>query len=481
MAKQLGEYRKKRDFETTPEPSGKGPAKAAKGTARFVIQQHDASSLHWDLRLERDGVLASWALPKGIPQHPNSNRLAVRTEDHPLEYLEFHGEIPEGQYGAGTMEVWDSGTYVEEKFRDDEVIVILQGERANGRYVLFHTRGKDWMIHRMDPPADPSREPMPEGLMPMMACPGTLPTGEGWSYELKWDGVRVIAYCEGGHLRMESRNGTDVTPRYPEVRGLGRALGALDVVLDGVIVAFGEDGRPSFGRLQHRMHLASDSAVRRARKEIPATFAIFDLLWMDGHSLLSLPYSDRRRLLEQLDLNGPSWRTPARHEDGAALFEATAAQGLEGLVAKRSDSTYEPGKRTRAWVKVKHRQSQELVVGGWSPGEGGRSKSLGALLVGHYEDGELVYAGKVGSGFNEASLRDLTGRLAELGQPDSPFSPRKKTPKGTRFVRPELVAEVEFAEWTQAGTLRAPVFKGLREDVDPAQVVREPVPASATD
>lgn len=475
MAKDLGEYRQKRDFKSTSEPSGKAPKRAKDAAPRFVIQQHDASSLHWDLRLEKDGVLASWALPKGIPQHPKSNRLAVHTEDHPLEYIDFEGVIPEGEYGAGTMDVWDSGIYEEEKFREDEVMVVLHGERVEGRYVLFHTGGKNWMIHRMDPPADPGREPMPEGLAPMMATQGKLPEGGGWSYELKWDGVRVLGYCEGGHLRLESRNGNDVTPRYPELRALGRSLGALDVVLDGEVVAFGEDGRPSFGRLQHRMHLASEAAVRRARKEIPATFAIFDLLWMDGRSLLTLPYSDRRRLLDQLDLNGPSWRTPAAHEDGQALFEATAAQGLEGLVAKRTDSRYDPGRRTTAWVKVKHRLSQELVVGGWTAGAGGRAKSLGALLVGHWEGGELVFAGKVGSGFTEGVLDDLVARLGALGQRESPFSARKATPKGVNFVKPELVAEIEFAEWTRAGTLRAPVFKGLREDVDPAQVAREPL------
>ena len=476
MAKDLGEYRQKRDFKSTSEPSGKKPGRAGKGPPRFVIQQHDASSLHWDLRLEKDGVMVSWALPKGIPEHPKANRLAVHTEDHPLDYAGFEGVIPEGQYGAGTMEVWDRGTFDEEKFRKDEVIVVLHGERVQGRYVLFQTKGKNWMIHRMDPPSDPAREQMPEGLRPMSAVTGPLPTGDRFSYEIKWDGVRVLAYCEHGHLRLESRNGNDVSPRYPELRAFGRSMGSLDVVLDGEVVAFGESGVPSFELLQQRMHLGSEAAVRRAMKEMPVTFAIFDMLWLDGHSLMGLPYSDRRRLLEQLDLNGKSWRTPAAHDDGEVLLAATLQQGLEGVVAKRRDSTYDAGRRSQAWVKVKNRTSQELVVGGFTSGEGGRSTTLGALLVGHYERGKLRFAGKVGSGFSDAVLTDLLKRLTELEQDESPFEGRA-TPKGARFVAPELVAQVEFTEWTRSGTLRAPVFKGLRDDIDPDQVVREPVSA----
>ncbi|MEA2346570.1 MAG: bifunctional non-ous end joining protein LigD [Thermoleophilaceae bacterium] len=473
MAKDLGEYRQKRDFAKTTEPAGKAAKRSKKAAPRFVIQQHDASSLHWDLRLEKDGVMVSWALPKGIPEHPKANRLAVHTEDHPLDYAGFEGVIPEGQYGAGTMEVWDRGTFDEEKFRKDEVIVVLHGERVQGRYVLFQTKGKNWMIHRMDPPSDPGREQMPEGLRPMTAVTGPLPAGEKFSFEIKWDGVRVLAYCEHGHLRLESRNGNDVSARYPELRPFGRSMGSLDVVLDGEVVAFGPDGVPSFELLQQRMHLGSEAAVRRAMKEMPVTFAIFDMLWLDGHSLMGLPYSDRRRLLEQLDLNGKSWRTPAAHDDGEVLLAATLEQGLEGVVAKRRDSTYEPGRRSQAWVKVKNRLSQEFVVGGWTQGEGGRASSLGALLVGVQGEGGLTFAGKVGSGFNEALLKDLTAQLKDLARPESPFSGRA-TPKGANFVEPELVAQVEFTEWTRSGTLRAPVFKGLRDDIDPADVVREP-------
>jgi len=474
MVDRLKAYRAKRDLDTTPEPAGGVAAGPKEETPRFVIQEHHASHLHWDLRLERDGALASWALPKGVPGHPEENRLAVRTEDHPLEYLSFEGEIPKGSYGAGTMHVWDHGTYECEKFRDNEVIVTLKGERVGGRYALFQTRGKNWMIHRMDPPADLSADPMPETVAPMMAKLGRLPAqDEAFGYEIKWDGVRAVAQVDAGHVTLTGRNGTDFTPRYPEVRGLGDALGSRRLILDGEVVALDEQGRPSFERLQSRMHLASASAVKRRMRDIPVSYVAFDLLWLEGHSTLALAYSERRRLLAELDLNGPAWRTPAHREgEGRALLEASRQQDLEGIVAKRLDSPYEPGRRSSAWIKVKNHATQDVVVGGYTPGEGGRSNSLGALCVGVQEDGRLKYAGKVGTGFTERTLATLLRELLAIEREDSPFDGRQP-PRGTRFVAPRLVARVEFREWTRAGTLRAPAFKGLRDDVDPAQVLRD--------
>jgi bifunctional non-homologous end joining protein LigD len=472
MADKLGAYREKRDFKRTREPKG-GKADRSEGL-RFVVQEHDATRLHWDLRLEHEGALASWALPRGIPEHPEENRLAVRTEDHPLEYLEFEGEIPKGEYGAGTMEIFDRGTYECEKWRDKEVIAVFHGERVQGKYALFHTRGDDWMIHRMDPPADPSAEPMPDRIDPMKARTGDLPRDdEGWGYEIKWDGIRAIAFCDVGHMTLQGRNFTDFTPRYPEVRGLNRALGGHRAVLDGEVVAFDENGRPSFERLQARMHLASDSAVRRRMKDIPVTYVAFDLLWLDGHSTCSLPYEQRRALLEQLELEGPRWRTPAYHRgDGAALLAASKEQGLEGILAKRLDGPYEPGRRSGGWIKVKNVFRQEFVVGGYTPGEGGRLASIGALAVGYNKDGELSYAGKVGTGFTQSTLALLKRELEPLRTGQSPFAGRQP-PRGTIFVEPRLVAEIEFREWTRSGTLRAPSFKGLRTDVNPQDVVRE--------
>ena len=473
MAKdKLSEYERKRSFDRTPEP--KGGDDGGEG-GRFVVQEHHASSLHWDLRLERDGVAVSWALPRGLPPHPKENRLAVHTEDHPLEYLTFEGEIPKGEYGAGTMAVWDRGTYEALEWHDKKVTVVLHGERVEGTYGLFPTKGKNWMIHRMDPPADPGRVPMPEKVAPMAAVLGKLPRDDGsWAYELKWDGVRAIGYSDGGHLKLESRNGRDITSQYPEVRPISAELGALQVVLDGEIVAFDEEGRPDFQRLQRRMHLGSEAAVRRRAADTPVTYVLFDLLFLEGRELYELPYTDRRKLLAELGLDGPSWQTPAYHQgDGKALLELTQTKSLEGVVAKRLDSKYAPGRRSRAWVKVKNTQSQDFVIGGWMPGEGRRTDWIGSLLAGFYEpDGDelaLRYAGRVGTGFSDETLRELSRTLVKLRTDESPFTGRKP-PKEAIFCEPKLVAEVEFREWTAARTLRAPSFKGLRDDIDPLDV-----------
>ena len=476
MAEKLGRYHEKRDFRRTPEPSGAG--KGGEG-ARFVVQEHDATRLHWDLRLEHEGSLASWAVPRGIPAHPDENRLAVRTEDHPLEYLEFEGDIPKGQYGAGKMRIWDRGTFEAEKFRENEVIAVFDGEQMKGKYALFQTNGDNWMVHRMDPPADPDRQPMPEHLRPMAALLSTdIPRDdENWGYEIKWDGIRAIAYCETGRLRLESRTLRDITPTYPELRPLAAELGSRDAVLDGEIVAFDDEGNPSFERLQGRMNLASDAAVRRRMGDCPVTYLVFDVLYLEGRTLMDLPYTERRERLEDMGLNGPNWQTPTYHQgDGKSLLDLTRQRGLEGLVAKRLDSRYLPGRRTRAWLKVKNLMGQEFVIGGWLPGQGRRAGTLGALLVGYHEDEDgkpaLRYAGRVGTGFSDEELGRLSGMLEPLRAEKSPFTGRQP-PRESVFVEPELVAEVAFREWTRARTLRAPVYKGLRPDKKPEEVVFE--------
>jgi bifunctional non-homologous end joining protein LigD len=486
MARKLEEYERKRDFEQTPEPAGESPRDTNEN--RFVIHEHHARRLHWDLRLERDGVLVSFAVPKGIPTDPKENHLAVHTEDHPLEYIDFHGEIPEGNYGAGKMKIFDEGTYETHKWNPDrEIMVTFRGKRVKGKYVLFHTRGNDWMIHRMDSAADPERDPFPEHVRPMLARLGDLPKGkedERHAYEIKWDGIRAIYYSQPGDVRIESRNLNDVTSRWPELRPLNRELGARDAVFDGEIVTLDDEGKPSFQGLQSRMHLASDSAVRRRMKTTPAIYMVFDLLYLDGRNRMGLPYTERRELLEGLGLDGAHWKVPGYHVgDGAALLAASKAQGLEGVIAKRLDCPYTPGRRGGGWVKVKNTKRQELVVGGWLPGEGNRSGKIGALLVGHYDTTpteaekrgkpqEFKYAGRVGTGFTEETLSMLMRELNPLARDDSPFDGRQP-PKGAKFVDPNLVAEVEFSEWTNGGTVRQPSFKGLRDDKDANAVVRE--------
>ncbi len=485
---QLGSYRSKRDFGSSPEPAGAAGDGNHADAPRFVVQEHHATRLHWDLRLEHDGVLASWAIPNGIPPDPHENRLAVHTEDHPLEYLDFHGEIPHGHYGAGTMKIWDTGTYELHKWEQRKVEVTFLGQRLRGRYGLFplgragEDAGKDdWMIHRMDPPDDPERTPMPERLLPMLARAGELPHDErSWSFEVKWDGIRAIAYLQPGRIRLESRNLREITAGYPELRGILLDLGMREAVLDGELVAFDEDGRPSFGRLQRRMHVTAPAAVRRLTASTPVVYAIFDLLYLDGHSLLELPYGDRRRRLEELRLDGPAWRVPAVHVgEGARLLAATVQQGLEGIVAKRLDSTYDPGRRSGLWIKVKNTRRQELVIGGWIPGEGRRAQRIGALLMGYYENGRFRCAGRVGTGFTEATLDDLQTRLAPLQRDSSPFTGGPRLPRGASFVEPCLVAEIEFSEWTSDGIMRAPSFKGLRPDKSPREVVLESSPSEA--
>jgi bifunctional non-homologous end joining protein LigD len=473
MADRLGQYRGKRDFDRTPEPAGE--ERPTGEGSRFVVHEHDATNLHWDLRLERDGTLVSWALPRGIPHDPKHNRLAVHTEDHPLEYLEFSGEIPAGNYGAGDMVIWDSGSYDAEKFRKDEVIATFNGERMSGKYALFQTDGKNWMIHRMDPPLDPTAEAMPETIKPMLAKLGSLPGGDdGFGYEVKWDGVRVVCFSDSGHVRLQNRNLRDCSAQYPEIKPIGRALRSTRAVLDGEVVALDERGKPDFGLLQRRMHLASEAAVRQRRGDTPVTYMIFDLLYLNGHSTTALPYAERRKLLEQLDLDGPGWRVPAAYQagEGQALLAASKQQGLEGIVAKRLAGSYEPGVRSASWIKIKNHAEQEFVVGGWLPGQGRRGATVGSLALGYYEHGELVYAGNVGTGFTDQMLSSLARLLEPLGTGESPFSGRQP-PKETVFVQPQLVARVEFAEWTRQGTIRHPSFKGLLDDRNPQEVVLE--------
>jgi bifunctional non-homologous end joining protein LigD len=335
------------------------------------------------------------------------------------------------------------------------------------------------MIPRMDPPADDAAgAPLPDKIVPMMARTATLPRDDGdWAFEVKWDGVRAICHSEPGRMRLHSRNLLDITPRYPEIGRLNRALSHHRAVLDGEVVALDAEGRPSFGALQRRMHVSSETAVRRLAKETPVTYVIFDLLWLDGHSLMDLPYSERRARLAELGLgDGGRWRVPdyvVGH--GAQLLAATEQQGLEGVIAKRLDSTYEAGRRTPSWLKIKNTSRQEVVVGGWVPGDGKRRDRIGALLVGvRDDDGTLRHVGRVGTGFTEGELDRLADKLRPLERDDSPFAPGgPKIPRGAVFADPELVAEVEFREWTDGGQLRAPSYKGLRDDKSAELVVRE--------
>jgi bifunctional non-homologous end joining protein LigD len=375
--KRLREYEQKREFEGTPEPLP-GEAAATDGH-RFVVHEHSARRWHLDLRLEHDGALASFALPNGLPDDPAQNRKAVHTEDHPIEYLGFHGRIPEGHYGAGSVDIWDEGTYSAESWDPRKIVVRLDGRRAHGRYALFHVGpdAKDWMIHRTDPP-DPGREPMPTHLVPMRARAGRLPSDpDGYACEVCWSGERALAHLTPGRVRFESSTLEDVTARYPGLRRLGRAIGARSALLDGVVVALDERGRP-------------DRELLARHPDGPAVrYMIFDLIHLDGQSLLEMPQRERRARLQGLGLEGPAWSVPETFEAGGEpLLAAAREQGLPGIVAKRLDAPYRPGVPSDAWIAVAARHPRrkrgresatlaELLEGGRPLGEGRVEVELG--------------------------------------------------------------------------------------------------------
>jgi DNA ligase D-like protein (predicted ligase)/DNA ligase D-like protein (predicted 3'-phosphoesterase) len=456
----LTTYRRMRDAGKTPEPIPQA-APATGNDDTFVIQEHHARRLHYDFRLERNGVLVSWAVPKNLPETTSVNHLAVHTEDHPLEYATFEGKIPRGEYGGGDVIIWDSGTYETEKFRDNapdgpakggEVIVTLHGAKISGRYALIQTDGKNWLAHRMKEQPTFS----PTDMAPMLATHGSVDrlTSTVWAFEGKWDGYRLLVDADHGALELRSRSGRDVTREYPQLQALAADLAEHHVVLDGEVVALDESGVPRFEEMQNR--------ARSTRVE----FWAFDVLSLDGRSLLRAKYSDRRRILEALADGGGLTVPELLPGDGPEALEYAREHRWEGVVAKRKDSTYQPGRRSQSWVKDKLWLTQEVIIGGWRAGEGGRTSGIGALLVGVPDDDGLHFAGRVGTGFSEKDLAHLKKILAPLHTDESPFTKRLSGPdaKGVTFVRPELVGEVRYSERTSDGRLRQPSWRGLRPD-----------------
>lgn len=474
----LDTYRAKRDARRTPEPVPTAAVGAEPSGAgdTFVIQEHHARRLHWDVRLERDGVLVSFAVPKGLPEDTKTMRLAVHTEDHPMEYADFSGEIPKGEYGGGRMFIWDKGRYETLKWMiDKEIDVVLHGDRVDGRFTFIKT-AQGWLVKRRGAASRPNRVAAPEQVLPMLATVGEMPKDQTkWAFEFKWDGIRAIARVEGGRVRFTSRVGNDFTVAYPELQGLGEQLGATEAVLDCEIVQM-VDGRPSFSALQHRMHVTSPQIARTFADKQPVTLLIFDLLHLDGNSCLGLPYEQRRRLLERLELRGTHWQTPQSYPGaGDAVLAATVEHKLEGVVAKRLTSTYTPGRRSPDWIKITHWRTQDVVVGGWRTGEGKRAGVIGSLLLGVPEGDGLRFVGSVGTGFDAAELTRLTARLKTLTRKTSPFVtplPPDRA-RGALWVTPTLVGEVAYRLWTPDGRMRAPAWRGLRVDV-PVTDVRLP-------
>jgi bifunctional non-homologous end joining protein LigD len=574
----LAEYKRKRDFKKTAEPAGKPLPKKVKGASRFVIQKHAARRLHYDFRLEMESVLKSWALPKGLPWKRGEKHLAVEVEDHPIEYEDFEGVIPEGQYGGGTVMAWDRGTYYVfgeqplKSLREGKLHLVLDGKKAKGEWTLVRIRGRDgeknqWLILKTGGDAKPpskkledqsvktgrtmkqiadtrdaewqsnrledesptsqfkarirdaikkkavipsdveesrsktlrvtSRDPStslraaqddtlqalpsakPHFVEPMKAKLVDKPPGTGdWIYELKFDGIRLIAVRADKKVSLLSRNQNDLSARFPEIVEAITKLAARECVIDGEVVALDDEGRSSFQLLQ---------ALEMEGRKSPVYFYAFDLLQLDGKGLVGLPLEARKNVLEKLsgDADDPIRYSGAIGSDAEPLLDEVKRRGLEGLIGKQRNSVYEPGRRSGAWIKLKCVREQEFVIGGYTPPQGAR-KHFGAILVGYYDKNKLVFAGKVGTGFTTKSLSMLYKKLQKEARDDCPFVdlPSKQngqwvqgiTPsmmKKMHWVNPKFVAQIKFAEWTRDGKLRAPVFLALREDKKPADVVRE--------
>jgi bifunctional non-homologous end joining protein LigD len=514
MAKEkLTEYSAKRSFSATPEPA---PAalEARNGPLLFVIQQHSARRMHYDFRLECDGVLKSWAVPKGPSPDPAEKRLAVQTEDHPLDYASFEGVIPPGQYGAGEVIVWDCGLYspdedghwfhdreeaerrVREGLEKGKLGILLRGEKVKGSYALVRTKeAKNWLlikhkdrfgaktdltaqnrsvlsgisveemkaapVHRLEasrlvPTGEP--RPLPASLQPMQAELGEAAFNHAdWVWEPKLDGYRALAFIDAKGVQLRSRRGLDLAADFPRLAAELGKQAVQRMVLDGEIVAFDANGKPSFNALQNRTQ--------------QTVFYCFDLLNFEGIDLRKLPYGDRRRYLAQCLLPSPLVQLVHVAEDGVALHAAAMASGLEGVIGKRKDSRYESGRRSSSWVKIKATQSAEFVIGGYTTGKGTRAP-LGALLIGYWDEGKLRYASHVGSGFDNQTITMVQAKLEPLRTDTRPFSEKPPVNAPTQWVRPELAAEVKFQDWTDDGSLRAPVFLRLRDDIDPKEIRR---------
>ncbi len=503
----LEEYQRKRHFAKTPEPTGKTPTGRPGG--RFVIQKHAASRLHYDLRLEHAGVLKSWAVPKGPSRDPEHKRLAVMVEDHPIDYIDFEGVIPEGEYGAGQVIVWDKGTYSwagPEKSGPQQaeafaaglakghLSVVLEGEKLTGEFALVRVaRGgrNAWLLIKAHDSGAAENDvlaldksvvsgkrieeigglslygapqgPLPDHLIPMMATLVSRPFDrKGWLFEVKYDGYRAVGQVNEKKVRLYSRAGHSLNDRFAplvkQLEGLGH-----NAVVDGEVVVLDSDGRPSFQLLQ--------DYLRDGRGEL--VYYVFDILWLDGHDLKELPLLDRKAILAQI-LPKNSLIAFAEHVEssGLAFFKAAAKAGLEGVVAKDGASHYRPGERGHRWLKIKARLSQEFVIGGYTAPQGSR-KHFGSLLVGFYRRDDFVFAGHVGTGFDEAMLTNLSRELATRAITTCPFVAEPAVNAPATWVKPELVAEVEFAEWTQNGLLRQPSYMGLRDDKNPRDVVAE--------
>lgn len=460
-AEQLKQYSEKRNFGNTPEPASTGVESSGN---RFVIHRHHASRLHYDLRLEQEGVLKSWAVPKGFPPRPRVKRLAVQTEDHPLEYLAFEGTIPKGEYGGGKMWVFATGNYEITKQKENGLYFRLESQAMSGEYRMYKINEREWLLEKVE---RPQIDWLVDPIEPMLATnKDVIPQGEDYIFELKWDGIRALIAIDDGVLRIQSRNQNDITAQFPELQIPNKAFRTTTALFDAEIVCLDEEGRPQFRQVINRLMTQDEAAVQQLVKSNPAYCYLFDCLYLDGRSLDKEPLLRRREWLEDSRRKGTPYRVSEVFEDGEALYLAAMEHKLEGILAKKKDSPYLPGRRSEYWQKIKVRQTMDCVIIGYTKGKGDRSRYFGALHLAELkEDGSLVYRGKVGTGFNEAWVQDITELLQSLGKTPKPIPNKVLEESRTTWVKPELVVEVTYASLTPDDILREAVFVRLRPDI----------------
>jgi bifunctional non-homologous end joining protein LigD len=461
---QLESYSKKRSFSRTPEPP---PVEITSHGSAFVVHRHHASRLHYDLRLEQNGVLRSWAVPKGLPPRPGIMRLAVSVEDHPLEYVNFEGMIPKGEYGGGMMWKFAQGRYEITRQKKDGFYFRLQSRELNAEYRIHHTKDNQWLLERVD---NPQIEWLRGAIEPMLARPAQKPPASAdYIYEVKWDGIRAIITLDEGEIRICGRNRMDLTKQFPELLIPERAFRATSALFDGEIVCLGMDGKPNFRNVIHRMQQKKPGAIERARAKHPAVCYVFDSLYLDGRPIVNEPLDRRRDWLRDAIRKDTSYRVSEGVDDGTALFDAVNELGLEGIVAKKRDSAYLPGKRSESWLKIKARQTLECTIVGYTRGRGDRAGIFGALHLARSTEDGLKYVGKVGSGFDEGSLKTVFAALERSRKIKRPIKEKPLDDAHSIWIEPKLVCEVQFVSLTNDGMLREPVFLRLRPDLSPQQ------------
>lgn len=464
---QLEEYSAKRSFEKTPEPAGElrtrtSAVQTGTGSA-FVVHRHHATRLHYDLRLEQNGVLKSWAVPKGLPPRPGILRLAVNVEDHPLDYVNFEGAIPKGEYGGGMMWKFAQGRYQITQQKQKGFYFRLQSRELNGEYRIHHTKENQWLLERVDKPqVDWLRDP----VEPMLARPANKPPeSDDYLYEVKWDGIRAVISLDEGEVRIRGRNGLDITKQFPELLVPEQAFRATSALFDGEIVCVQGEGKPEFSNVIHRMQQSAKGAIERARTNCPAVCYVFDCLYLDGRPIVNEPLTRRREWLEDAIKKDTPYRVSQAFDDGPGLFEAVKEMGLEGIMAKQRGSTYAPGKRNDSWLKIKRRQTVECVIIGYTEGKGDRQKYFGGLHLAQADGNALKYVGKVGSGFDEESLKAVSAELRKLTRTKRPVKERPLDDVRSVWLEPKVMCEVQYASLTPDGIMREPVFVRLRPDL----------------